>query len=166
MAKVDNRVSLLVSSQIPSFIKDEHVLFSQFLKYYFEYLETICVYFTKITGYDADFTLGETITGQTSGATGTVKSPSALSSAGTSRGVFVLPTSSSANFVNDEVIIGATSSARVTISSFKRKPVEASRNFEKFLDVDNTTPSFLELLRKEYADGVKDTASVDKPMFI
>ena len=166
MAKVDNRVSLLVSSQIPSFIKDEHVLFSQFLKYYFEYLETICVYFTKITGYDADFTLGETITGQTSGATGTVKAPSVLSSAGSSRGIFVLPTSTTANFVNDEVIIGATSLARVTISSFKRKPVEASRNFEKFLDVDNTTPSFLELLRKEYASGVKDTASVDKPMFI
>ena len=69
MAKVDNRVSLLVSSQIPSFIKVEHVLFSQFLKYYFEYLETICVYFTEITDYSADFTLGETITGQTSGAT-------------------------------------------------------------------------------------------------
>ena len=120
MAKVDNRVSLLVSSQIPSFIKDEHVLFSQFLKYYFEYLETICVYFTKITGYDADFTLGETITGQTSGATGTVKAPSVLSSAGSSRGIFVLPTSDTANFVNEEVIIGATSLARVTISSFKR----------------------------------------------
>ena len=123
MAKVDNRVSLLVSGQIPAFIQDEHVLFTQFLKYYFEFLETICVYFTEITGYDADFTLGEAVTGQTSGATGTVKAPSALSSDGTSRGIFILPTSGNANFVNDEVIIGATSSARVTISSFKRKPL-------------------------------------------
>ena len=166
MAKVEDKISLLVSGQIPAFIQDEHVLFTQFLKYYFEFLETICVYFTEITSYDTDFTLGETVTGQTSGATGTIKAPSALSSAGSSRGIFILPTSISANFIVGEVIVGSSSSARVTISSFKRKPLEAARNFEKFLDIDETTSSFLELLRKEFADGVKDTASVDKSLFI
>jgi len=118
MAKVDNRVSLLVSSQIPQFIQDEHVLFSQFLKFYFEFLETICVYFTEITDYSADFTLGETVTGQTSGATATVKAPSALSTAGTSRGIFVLPTSETADFANNQIFLPALALKNVYLSYY------------------------------------------------
>ena len=69
-AKVTATVSQ-VSEQLPSFIGEDFPLYEKFVKNYFEFLETIVVPYGIVTGYEEDytFTVGETVTGQTSGAT-------------------------------------------------------------------------------------------------
>ena len=72
-AKVTAKAVSQVTNQMPQFISEENPLYEKFLKNYYEFLETLCVYFSVISGYTFAFTSGETVTGQTSGATGKVK---------------------------------------------------------------------------------------------
>ena len=103
-AKVSAKAVSQVSNQIPQFIVEEHPLYEKFLKNYYEFMETLCIYFTKVGAYPTTFTNGETVTGQTSGATAKVKGRNAISS---SLKVFLEPTNN-LDFVEDEVIIGST----------------------------------------------------------
>ena len=81
-ARVTAKAVSQVSSQIPQFVSDEHPLYEKFIKNYYEFVETVCVYYSKTTGYDDayTFTMGETVTGQTSGTTAKVKGFNAVSS--------------------------------------------------------------------------------------
>ena len=72
-AKVTAKAVSQVQNQIPQFITEEFPLYEKFLKHYYEFLETLCVYFSAIDGYTSEFTVGETVTGITTGATATVK---------------------------------------------------------------------------------------------
>ena len=101
-AKVSAKAVSQVENQIPQFISDENPLYEKFLKNYYEFLETLCVYYTKVGAYTTLFTNGETVTGQTSGATAKVKGKNALT---TTLKVFLEPTND-LDFVAEEVIIG------------------------------------------------------------
>ncbi len=70
-AKVTAKAVSQISEQFPSFISEEYPLYEKFVKNYYEFLETICVYYNVVTEYEDayTFTLGETVTGQTSDAT-------------------------------------------------------------------------------------------------
>ena len=111
-AKVTAKAVSQVQNQLPEFIGDEFPLYKKFMEHYYEFMETLCVYYS---GYSVDqlsaikleesidgfllidstdgtanagdnilteetprtaanaFTVGETVTGQTSGATATAK---------------------------------------------------------------------------------------------
>ena len=113
MAKFDDKISTLINTQLPDFVIEDHPKFAQFLKTYYQFMESAELQVTSIestdgitlenetgttknltlngsklgaekTQLDKDdkilleetvfgkFTFGETITGQTSGAKGTV----------------------------------------------------------------------------------------------
>ena len=56
-AKITAKAVSQVSEQLPSFISEEYPLFEKFTKNYFEFLETVCVYYEIITGYETIISL-------------------------------------------------------------------------------------------------------------
>ena len=78
-AKVTAKAVSQVRNQLPAFIGDEFPLYQKFMEHYYEFLEAVCIYYTIISDYGSAFTVGETVTGQTSGATAKVKGRNAMS---------------------------------------------------------------------------------------
>ena len=161
-AKVSAKAVSQVENQIPQFISDENPLYEKFLKNYYEFLETLCVYYTAVGAFTTTFTNGETVTGQTSGATAKVKGKNALSN---SLKVFLEPTND-LNFLDDEVIIGGTSNSRGTITSINRKPLNGTKTFKDMTDSDLTTEGVLDWFKKELYPNIRNTASVDLRYFL
>lgn len=161
-AKVSAKAVSQVENQIPQFISDENPLYEKFLKNYYEFLETLCVYYTKVGAYTTTFTNGETVTGQTSGATAKVKGRNAVSD---TLKVFLEPTND-LNFAVEEVIIGGTSNARGTISKLNRKALNATKTFTDLIDPDLTSEGILDWFKKELYPNIRNTASVDLRYFL
>ena len=161
-AKVSAKAVSQVENQIPQFISDENPLYEKFLQNYYEFLETLCVYFTKVGSYSTTFTNGETVTGQTSGATAKVKGRNAVSD---SLKVFLEPTND-LDFVADEVIIGGTSNARGTITKLNRKALNGTKTYTSLIDSDLTTEGILDFFKKELYPNIRNTASVDLRYFL
>ena len=161
-AKVSAKAVSQVQNQIPQFISDENPLYEKFLKNYYEFLETLCVYFSIISGHTFAFTVGETLTGQTSGATATVKGTGAVT--GFNK-LFLEPTND-LNFLIDEVIIGSTSSSRGTITKLNRKPLNGTKTFKDLTNSDLTTDGILDWFKKELYPNIRNTAAVDLRYFL
>ena len=200
-AKVTAKAVSQVQNQLPAFIGEDFPLYQKFMEYYYEFMETLCVYYS---GYTVDqlsaiqleesidgfllldstdgtanvgenvlteeiartsanaFTVGETVTGQTSGATATAKAKGAFT--GINK-VFLEPTNN-IDFAVDEVILGSTSTARGTITSISRKPLNATKTFKDLINSDETTAGLLKSFKKELYPNVRDDASVDLKYFI
>ena len=77
-AKVTAKAVSQVQNQLPAFINDDFPLYKKFVEHYYEFMESLCVYYSVISDYTSEFTVGETVTGQTSGATATVKATGAF----------------------------------------------------------------------------------------
>ena len=134
-AKVTAKAVSQVPNQVPQFINEEFPLYERFIKHYYEFLETLCVYFNSIDGYTSEFAIGETVTGITSGATATVKATGSYT--GFNK-LFLEPTND-INFILDENILGSSSNApRVSIKKLNRKPLNASKTFSDLVDSDKT----------------------------
>ena len=161
-AKVSAKAVSQVQSQIPQFITDENPLYEKFLQNYYEFLETLCVYFTAVGEYTTTFTNGETVTGQTSGATAKVKGRNAISD---TLKVFLEPTNDK-NFVTDEVIIGGTSNARGTVSKLNRKALNGTKTFTDLIDSDLTSEGILDWFKKELYPNIRNTATTDLRYFL
>ena len=164
-SKVTAKAVSQVQNQLPSFIGEDFPLYQKFMEYYYEFMETLCVYYS---GFDTDqlpaikledsidgfllidstdgtanagenilneieaptaFTVGETVTGQTSGATATAKGTGAFTAINK---VFLEPTND-LNFVVGEQILGSISTAQVTITKLNRKPLNASKTFSDLI---------------------------------
>ena len=161
-AKVSAKAVSQVENQIPQFISDENPLYEKFLQNYYEYLETLCIYFTAVGEYTTTFTNGETVTGQTSGATAKVKGRNATSS---TLKVFLEPTND-LNFVAEEVIIGGTSNSRGTITKVNRKPLNGTKTFRDLTNSDLTTDGILDWFKKELYPNIRNTATTDLRYFL
>jgi hypothetical protein len=161
-AKVSAKAVSQVENQIPQFISEENPLYEKFLKNYYEFLETVCVYYTAVGDYTTLFTNGETVTGQTSGATAKVKGKNALSKILT---VFLEPTND-LNFLKDEVIVGGSSNSRGTITSANRKPLNGTKTFKDLIDPDLTSEGILDWFKKELYPNIRNTATVDLRYFL
>ena len=161
-ARVTAKAVSQVSNQIPQFIVEEHPLYEKFLKNYYEFMESLCVYFTKVGAYPTAFTNGETVTGQTSGATAKVKGKNTIS---TTLKVFLEPTND-LDFVTDEVIIGSTSNSRGTITKLNRTPLNGTKTFHELTNSDLTSEGILDWFKKELYPNIRNTASVDLRYFL
>ena len=73
-----------------------------------------------------------------------------------------------ATFIKDEVIIGATSTARATISNYKPNPVNNIQDLLNFRDPDKAISNFLTKFRNEFLNTLPETldGSVDKRKLI
>ena len=161
-AKVTAKAASQVQNQIPQFITEEFPLYEKFLKHYYDFLETLCVYFSAIDGYTSEFTVGETVTGVTTGSTATVKATGAFT--GFNK-LFLEPTND-INFILDENIVGSTSESRVLITKLNRKPLNASKTFSDLIDSDKTSEGILKSFKKELYPNIRDDATADLRFFL
>ncbi len=163
-AKITAKAVSQVSEQLPSFISEEYPLFEKFTKNYFEFLESICVYYGIVTGYETayTFTIGETVTGSSTGATATVKATGAFS--GINK-LFLEPTNT-LDFSTDDTLVGSTSAARGNVTKIVRSPVNALKTFSELIDPTTTSEGVLKSYKKELYPNIRDSASVDLRMFI
>ena len=163
-AKITAKAVSQVSEQLPSFISEEYPLFEKFTKNYFEFLETICVYYGIVTGYETayTFTVGETVTGSSTGATATVKATGVFSG---SNKIFLEPTNT-LEFSTDDTLVGSISAARGDVTKIVRNPVNALKTFSELIDPTTTSEGVLKSYKKELYPNIRDSASVDLRMFI
>ena len=163
-AKVTAKAVSQVSEQLPSFIGEDFPLYEKFVKNYFEFLETIVVPYGIVTGYEDayTFTVGETVTGQTSGATAVVKGTGANS--GLNK-LFLEPTNT-LDFAAEETIIGSTSSAYGSVTSVTRNPVNALKLFTSLIDPSQTSEGVLEFFKKEFYPNIRNSSTTDLRKFI
>ena len=158
-AKVTAKVASQVSEQLPSFISEDFPLYEKFVENYYDFLETVTLDYAKVTGYENafTFTLGETITGQSSGAKAKVKGTGANS--GLNK-LFIEP-SNDLDFIKDETFIGSTSSSYGSVSKLVRNPSNSLRTFLSLIDPTSTTSGILDFFKKEFYSNFRETSLVD-----
>jgi len=179
-SKLLTKISPLIDGQLPDYARDEHPIFSKFLQYYYEYLEAAELTVTsqvdnillevESTAYlldqdgnqivyedsDGKFSVGETITGQTSKATATILIDDLRNGR-----MFI---SAQQQFINGETIVGATSAAEGTVKKYRGNPVQTIQQLLDYADTDGTIYDFLDQLSVSFMNAIpKNLASgVDK----
>ena len=108
-----------------------------------------------------DFINGETITGQTSGATATVL----IEDVDAGSRLFVTHQN---KFIEGELIIGSTSAAEATILKYRANPVQNIQQLLDYPDPDKTIQGFLTKFRNTFLASIPDTldADIDKRKLI
>ena len=99
------------------------------------------------------FTNGETITGDTSGATATILVEDSENS--------ILYISSQQKFITEETITGGTSGARATIGEYRANPVQNIQQLLDYADVDNTIYDFLDQMRDSFMESIPSTLATN-----
>ena len=181
-----NKVSTHIQHQLPEFIQADHPLFSKFVKLYYQFLESAEITFSEVNNYlrqettspnfmvsesgekivledsVVKFTLGETITGNSSKATATVLVDDVDGS--TSR----LYVSSQNKFIVGETVTGSTSNSTGTIATYRPNPVSNIQQLLNMSNVDATIFEFLDNFRDAFLEGVVDNLAtgVDKRRLI
>ena len=176
-----NKLSPLIRTQLPEFIQSDHPVFSQFIRTYYQFLESAEVTFSEVNNYlvqettstnfvvdeagdnvvledsDAKFVVGETITGLTSGATATVL----VDDVDDNKRLFI---SSQNQFILGETVNGSVSNSSGTIQTYKANPVQNIQQLLELANVDSTIFKFLDNFRDAFLDGMVDNlaAGVDK----
>ena len=94
------------------------------------------------------FTVGETITGQTSNATATVVAEDLANNR-----IFI---SAQDKFARNEIIIGSTSNAQAVINNYRPNPVQNIQQLLNFRDPDKVISDFLSKFRDEFLKTVPE----------
>jgi len=171
-----NKVSPHLESQLPDFVREDHALFSLFLKYYYEFLEAGELTLTGSNDYVIEETLtknfvldetgekivleesagkfvaGETIVGATSKATARVL----VDDFDANNRLFI---TSQQLFETGETVTGSTSGATSTVSSYRANPVQNIQQLLEYADVDNTVYSFLDKFRDSFMEAMPNTVA-------
>jgi len=106
------------------------------------------------------FTRGETITGQTSGATSTILTEDLVNGK--------LYISAQDKFIVGEEILGATSNAKAVVNNYRPNPVNNIQELLNFRDPDKVIFSFLTKFRNEFLNTIPENLddAVDKRKLI
>ena len=201
MAKFNDKISTILNSQLPEFVVADHPKFAEFLKVYYQLLESAELQVTSVlsttgillqsetgqinnlvlnssridtarTSLDAGdkilleesaygkFTRGETITGQTTGATAVVL----VEDLDNNR----LIISAQDKFGLTEDVVGNSSGARATINNYRPNPVNNIVDLINFRDPDKVINHFLFNFRDEFLATLPEnlSAGVDKRKLI
>jgi hypothetical protein len=173
---LQNKVSPHIESQLPDFVREDHALFSLFLKYYYEFLEAGELTLTGSNDFLVEETLtknfvldetgenivleesvgkfvaGETITGSITNATARVL----VDDFDGNNRLFI---TSQQLFETGETITGSTSGASSTVSSYRANPVQNIQQLLEYADVDNTVYSFLDKFRDSFMEAMPNTVA-------
>ena len=168
-----NKLSPLVGTQLPEFIQADHPIFAQFVKTYFQFLESAEITFSEVNNYlvqettsknfvldengdnvvledsDAKFTVGETITGLTSGATAKIL----VDDVDDNKRLFI---SAQSQFIIGETVTGSLSNSSGTVLTYRGNPVQNIQQLLEYANVDSTIYSFLDRFRDSFLDGMVD----------
>ena len=169
-----NKVSPHIESQLPDFVREEHPLFSIFLKYYYEFLEAGELGLSGSNNYVIEETLsknyildenednivledsvgkfiaGETILGLTSGFSAKVL----VDDFDDNNRLFI---SSQQKFITGEQVRGQTSGGVATVTSYRPNPVQSIQQLLEFADVDNTVYDFLDKFKESFMESLPNT---------
>jgi hypothetical protein len=188
--KLVGKISNLIDSQLPDFVKDEGTNFSEFLKFYYKWMESHELTISTVVQDEFHFILeseqggfvlettdhllvegertdtsaydlNETITGLSSGATGTVDRNTNTASSK----IYVTGVTKT-DFEVDEIIKGTNNRTLGTVVSFQKNPLFASRTLLKSRDVDSTASSMLDHFTKEFLVNIPMNLSADKSLLI
>ena len=188
--KLVGKISNLIDSQLPDFVKEEGINFSAFLKFYYKWMESHELTISTVVQDEYHFTLeseqgsfvlettddlllegdrtnksayelNETITGSTSGATGSVDRNTNTASSK----IYVTGVTKT-DFEEGEIIKGTNNRTLGTVVSFQKNPLFASRTLLKSRDIDSTTSSMLDHFTKEFLVNIPVTLSADKSLLI
>ena len=180
-----NKVSNHIQHQLPEFIQADHPVFSQFVKFYYQFLESAEITFSEVNNYvreettsvnfildengdqivledsDVKFEVGETITGQTSGATAKVL----VDDVDNNKRLFV---TSQTRFIIGEIVSGSSSNSSGTLQTYRPNPVSSIQQLLNYSNVDATLYTFLDKFRDSFLEGIVDNvdAGVDKRKLI
>src|SRR5210317_2103135 len=197
MAKFNEKISTILNSQLPEFVVADHPKFAQFLKTYYQLLESGEISFSSVQATDGillqsetgqvnnlvlnssrkdtartlldegdkilleetpvgSFTRGETIVGQTTGATAVVITEC--------EDPLKLIISAQDKFGLTEQVVGQSSGATATISNYKPNPVNNIVDLINFRDPDGVINHFLFNMRDEFLATLPENlaSGVDK----
>ena len=183
--ELNNKVSNHIQTQLPEFIQADHPVFSQFVRLYYQFLESAELVFLETNNYlneetqtinfilDEDgekivledseikFTIGETLQGQTSGATAKVL----VDDVDDNKRLFV---TSQTQFIIGETVVGLSSNSSGTLQSYKPNPVSSIQQLLNYANVDSTIFTFLDKFRDSFLEGIVDNVNtgVDKRKLI
>ena len=183
--ELNNKVSNHIQTQLPEFIQADHPVFSQFVRLYYQFLESAELVFLETNNYlneetqtinfildedgekivledsEVKFTIGETLQGQTSGATAKVL----VDDVDDNKRLFV---TSQTQFIIGEMVTGVDSESSGTLQSYKPNPVSSIQQLLNYANVDSTIFTFLDKFRDSFLEGIVDNVNtgVDKRKLI
>ena len=183
--ELNNKVSNHIQTQLPEFIQADHPVFSQFVRLYYQFLESAELVFLETNNYlneetqtinfildedgekivledsEVKFTIGETLQGRTSGATAKVL----VDDVDDNKRLFV---TSQTQFIIGETVVGLSSNSSGTLQSYKPNPVSSIQQLLNYANVDSTIFTFLDKFRDSFLEGIVDNVNtgVDKRKLI
>ena len=192
MADFKDKISNLINSQVPDFVLEDHPLFLDFVKAYYQLMESAEIQLTNIGDPDIvklegsaggsiqldgtnisddddgdnilleDTSYGDFQNGET--ITG--------STSGATATVLIEDVDAGARlfvthqnkFIEGELITGSTSAAQATIGKYRANPVQNIQQLLDYADVDKTIQGFLTKFRNSFLTSIPDTlhSSINK----
>jgi hypothetical protein len=192
MADFKDKISNLIESQVPDFVLEDHPLFLDFVKAYYQLMESAEIQLTNIGDPDIvklegsaggsiqldgtnisddddgdnilleDTSYGDFQNGET--ITG--------STSGATATVLIEDVDAGARlfvthqnkFIEGELITGSTTAAQATIGKYRANPVQNIQQLLDYADVDKTIQGFLTKFRNSFLTSIPDTlhSSINK----
>ena len=192
MADFKDKISNLINSQVPDFVLEDHPLFLDFVKAYYQLMESAEITLTNIGDPDhivlEGTTAGKTVIDGTninkddSGDNFLLEDTSygdfqngetiTGSTSGATATVLIEDVDAGARlfvthqnkFIEGELITGSSSAAQATIGKYRANPVQNIQQLLDYADVDKTIQGFLTKFRNSFLTSIPDSlhSSVDK----
>jgi len=196
MADFKDKISNLIESQVPDFVLEDHPLFLDFVKAYYQLMESAEITLTNIGDPDhivlegntagktildgtnvskddsgdnfllEDTSYGDFINGET--ITGSTSGATATILIEDVDGGARLFTTHQNKFIEGELITGSSSAAQATIGKYRTNPVQNLQQLLDYADVDKTISGFLSKFRNSFLTSIPDRlhADIDKRQLI
>ena len=174
---LDTKISSFIEDKFPEFVRTDHPVFVEFLKLYYQFMESAKITMTNVQAADnillenlltdnfalledgskiytedseyGAFEKGETVTGQTSGATSIILAEDNLNSS--------LYVEQNRHFQVGETIIGSSSQAQGKISKYQGNPVQTIQQLLEYVNIDKTISDFFDQFREAYLTAIPNT---------
>ena len=172
--KFNKKISPLIKGQLPDFLQDaDFETYRNFVRDFYKFLESARMKFTYTTNYlvlepvtksyvleetddnrvvledSVEFTIGETIVGQTSGAEATVLVNDARNSQ-----IYI---TSNQRFELGEIVKGNTSGSEATLDAYKTNPVQNIQQMLDYANIDNTIFEYFDQFREAFLSVIPKT---------
>jgi len=184
MADFKDKISNLINSQVPDFVLEDHPLFLDFVKAYYQLMESAEITLTNIGDPDhlvlegttaakivldgtnvskddgddnvllEDTSYGDFINGET--ITGSTSGATTTVIIEDVDGGGRLFVAHQNKFVEGELITGSSSGAEATIGKYRANPVQNIQQLLDYADVDKTISGFLSKFRNAFLTSVPD----------
>ena len=196
MADFKDKISNLINSQVPDFVLEDHPLFLDFVKAYYQLMESAEIKLTNIGDPDhlvlegttaAKILLNGTNVSKDDGddnvlledtSYGDFQNGETITGAtsGATTTVLIedvdgggrLFVAHQNKFIEGELITGSSSGAEATIGKYRANPVQNIQQLLDYADVDKTISGFLSKFRNSFLTSVPDTlhGDIDKRQLV